>query len=86
MNLTEHTREFLEAYQLGKRFANNLRVGKRFYGSMPIARKLYKSIDSNQAQGFICGFGSVLKDKTICIHPDHNVITGFILSDGSFQK
>lgn len=86
MNLTEHTKEFLEAYQLGKRFANNLKVGKRFHGSMPVARKLYKSIDSNQAQGFMCGFANVLKDRTVCIHPHENKITAIILSDGSFQK
>lgn len=86
MDVIKHTQEFMSAYQLGRTFAHKIRVGKRFYGSMPIARKLYKSIDSNQAQGFMCGFASVLKDKTVCLHPYENKVTAILLSDGSLQS
>lgn len=85
MDQVQFTKEFLEAYNLGKQFAYRIRVGKRFFGSMPIARKLYKDIDSHQSNGFMCGFAQVLDFKTVCVNPHTGLVSGFVDSTGKFS-
>lgn len=84
MDIEQYTKEFLEAYNIGRRFAYRIRVGKKFFGSMPIAKKLYKSIDNHHAMGFMSGFHNALKFRSVCVSPQTGLVTGFVDDQGGF--